>query len=80
MASVVSRTLPIEAMAAGERGVVVEIDGTPELVVRLAEMGLHTGTRIRLIRPGAPCILEIEQQRFSFRFDDLVTVLVEIAE
>jgi len=80
MASVISRTLPIESLAAGERGVVVQLDGTPELVVRLEEMGLHPGVQIRMIRPGSPYILEINQHRFSFRFDECVAVLVDIAE
>lgn len=80
MASVISRTLPIESLAAGECGAVVHIDGVPELVVRLEEMGLHEGVPIRMVRPGSPCILEINHQRFSLRIDDSVTVLVDVAE
>jgi ferrous iron transport protein A len=79
MSSVVSQTLPLELLAAGEQGVVVFIDGNPELVVRLEEMGLHPGARVCMVRAGSPCILEIHQQRFSIRFDGLVTVLVEVS-
>jgi len=79
MASVVSQTLPLELLEAGDTGVVVEIDGRPELVVRLEEMGLHTGGMVRMIRPGSPCILEINHQKFSLRIEDAATVLVDVA-
>lgn len=79
MASVVSQTLPLELLEAGDAGVVVEIDGRPELVVRLEEMGLHKGGMVHMIRPGSPCILEINHQRFSLRIEDVATVLVDVA-
>ena len=78
MASVVSQTLAIELLAAGEEGVVVDVDGHPELVVRLEEMGLHAGARVRMVRPGSPCILEINHHRFLIRFEELATVLVDV--
>jgi Fe2+ transport system protein FeoA len=80
MSSVVSQTLPLELLTAGEQGVVVEIDGCPELVVRLEEMGLHSGVRVHMVQTGSPCILEINHQRYSMRFDDSVTVLVDVAQ
>lgn len=80
MSSVVSQTLPLEALAAGERGIVVDVDGQPELVVRLEEMGLIAGARVCMIRPGSPCILEINQHRFSLRIDGSVCVMVGVAE
>ena len=78
MSSVVSQTLPLELLTAGERAIVAEVDGDPDLVVRLEEMGLHSGVQVCMVRPGSPCILEVNHQRFSFRVDDLVTVLVEV--
>ena len=80
MSSVVSQILPLELLMAGENGIVVEIDGAPELVVRLEEMGLHAGVRVSMIQPGSPCILEINHQRYSMRFDDSVTVLVDMVQ
>ncbi len=80
MSSVVSQALPLELLTAGEQGIVVEIDGAPELVVRLEEMGLYTGVRVCMVQPGAPCILEINHQRYSMRFDDSVTVLVDLVQ
>jgi ferrous iron transport protein A len=80
MSSVVSQVLPLELLTAGENGVVVEIDGAPELVVRLEEMGLHIGVRVCIIQAGSPCILEINHQRYSMRFDDSVTVFVDVVQ
>ncbi len=80
MSSVVSQTLPLELLAAGEHGIVVEIDGSPELVVRLEEMGLHSGVQVYMVQTGSPCILEINHQRYSMRFDDSVTVLVDVSQ
>ena len=80
MASVVSQAMPLELMEIGDEGVVIDVDGRPDLVVRLEEMGLHSGARVCMIRPGSPCILEINHQRFLIRFDETATVLVEIAQ
>ncbi len=76
--SVASQTLPLELLTAGEQGIVAHIEGDPGLVNRLEEMGLRSGTRVRMIRPGSPCILDVHHQRFSFRLDDHVTVFVEV--
>ena len=79
MSGVVLQALPLGHLIAGEQGVVIDVDGPSELVVRLEEMGLHAGARVCMIRPGSPCILEVNNQRFSFRFDDSTVVLVEVA-
>lgn len=80
MASVATQTVPIELLAAGEEAVIVDVDGRADLVVRLEEMGLHSGAHVRMIRPGSPCIVELNRQRFSFRFDESVTVLVDVRQ
>lgn len=79
MASVISQTLPLELLAAGEEGIVVDIHGNPGLVLRLHEMGLNTGSRVLMIRPGSPCILEINHQRYSMRLEDVASVIVEVS-
>ena len=76
--SIASQTLPIELMNAGESGVVVDVSGRSDLVVRLEEMGLNAGVRIRMVRPGSPCILEVNQHRISIRFDESISVLVDV--
>jgi Fe2+ transport system protein FeoA len=78
MSSAISQTLPLELLATGEQGTVIEVDGDPNLVIRLEEIGLHSGVVVRMIQPGSPCILEINHQRYSFRFDESTHVLVDL--
>ncbi len=70
--------VPLELMATGEQGRISDVDGSPEFVVRLHEMGLQEGTQVRMVKPGSPCILAVNDHRFSLRFDDCATVLVEV--
>ena len=71
--------VPLELMANGEQGRVCALDGQPGFVVRLEEMGLHSGVRVCMVRPGSPCILEINHQQFSIRIENSVTVLVDVS-
>ena len=70
--------VPLEMMTIGEHGCVRDVDGSPDFVVRLQEMGLHEGARVRMVKTGSPCILAVNEHRFSLRFDDRATVLVEL--
>jgi ferrous iron transport protein A len=70
--------VPLELMTPGEHGRICELDGSPEFVVRLQEMGLQEGASIRMVKTGSPCILAINDHRLSLRFDDRATVLVEV--
>lgn len=75
----VSQLLPLELLAPGESARVVEVDGRPDLVHRLTEMGLRAGSRIRMIQAGSPCLVAVDDHRLSFRCDEIATVLVEPA-
>ena len=72
--------VPLEMMSTGEEGRVCTLDGAPEFVVRLEEMGLREGVSVRMVRSGSPCILAVNDHRFSLRFDDCATVLVELSQ
>lgn len=74
-----SQVIPLEMLKSGEQGSIYEIDGAADFVHRLEEMGLRTGATIKMLRPGSPCILDINHQRLSFRVDDQATILVEVA-
>jgi len=41
-------------------------------------MGLRTGATVRMLRPGSPCILDLDHQRLSFRADQVASVFVEV--
>ena len=47
-------------------------------VDRLAEMGLRAGVVLRMVKPGQPCILAIDNHRLSFRCDEAAAILVEV--
>lgn len=68
--------LPLELLQRNERAEIVEVDGPPEEVHRLDEMGLRPGVVFRLISPGSPCVLALDETRFSFRPSEATTVLV----
>ena len=72
--------VPLEMMSTGEQGRVCTLDGAPEFVVRLEEMGLREGARVRMVRSGSPCILAVNDHRLSLRFDHSATVLVELTQ
>jgi len=74
-----SQIVPLDLLAAGETARVFEVDGRAEFVHRLHEMGLQPGAEIRMLRPGSPCILAVNEQRLSFRLEDSTTVLVEVS-
>ena len=72
--------VPLELMACGEFGHVVQVDGPSEIVHRLAEMGLREQAGIRMIQPGSPCIIAVNDHRLSLRTDEEVEVLVALTQ
>lgn len=70
--------VPLELMASGEQGIVVQIDGPGETVHRLAEMGLRERSCVRMVQPGRLCIIAVDEQRFSLRTDDDIEILVSL--
>lgn len=71
--------LPLELLKANEEASVVELVGEESLIHRLAEMGLRIGANIRMVRPGAPCLLAIDGKRLSLRLCENFDVLVATA-
>jgi Fe2+ transport system protein FeoA len=68
------------SLLANEHGRVCLVEGDESLVHRLGEMGLREGARVRMIRPGQPCLIQVNDHRLSLRADDLLTVLVNLGE
>ncbi len=54
--------LPLDLMKAGESASIVELHGDSSQVHRLQEMGLRAGAVIRMLKPGAPCLVCIGWQ------------------
>jgi len=70
--------VPLDALRAGEAGEISDVDGPPDLVHRLSELGLRSGVRVRMQQPGQPCVLAIGDQRLSLRLEAEVIILVAV--
>jgi Fe2+ transport system protein FeoA len=70
--------VPLDCLRVGETGRISDIDGCADIVTRLAEIGLRNGATIRMVQPGRPCILALDDQRLSFRPEECTHVYVEI--
>jgi Fe2+ transport system protein FeoA len=68
--------LPLELLRPGEWADVAEVTGEPTWVSRLAELGLRTGSRLRLLQAGRPCLLQVGGCRLSFRGELGTQILV----
>lgn len=72
--------LPLDLLKSNEEASIVELCGDERLVHRLAEMGLRVGAMIRMVRPGAPCLLALDGKRLSLRLSEGLEVLVSVAQ
>lgn len=70
--------VPLDCLQAGETGRIADIEGGAETVTRLAEIGLQNGALVRMVQPGSPCILALDNQRLSFRPEECTHVFVEV--
>lgn len=70
--------VPLETLRTGESGRIHDIHGQSDLVGRLEEMGFRAGALVRMLRPGCPCIIALEDHRLSFRGEQAAFVLVEL--
>ncbi|MEZ6135057.1 MAG: FeoA domain-containing protein [Pirellulaceae bacterium] len=71
--------LPIDLLKVNEEASIVELLGDEKQVHRLSELGLRIGAAIRMVRPGAPCLLAIDGKRLSLRLCNDVEILVAAA-
>lgn len=74
--SLVGSILPIDQLRPQEQAQVVDVVGDDDEVHRLSEMGLRSGSHIRMIRPGSPCLLAIDGKRLSIRVRSSTDILV----
>lgn len=76
---ILENVVPLELMAAGETGQVVQVEGVPEMVHRLAEMGLREKASLRMVQPGSPCIVAVDENRLTLRSEADLEILVALA-
>lgn len=68
--------LPLEMLRRGEVADIAEVHGEPCWVGRMAELGVRIGSRLRVLQPGSPCVLEVGSSRLSLRGDCTAQILV----
>jgi Fe2+ transport system protein FeoA len=68
--------VPLEVLRGGECAEIVDVTGEPAWVTRLAEMGVRSGSRLRVLQPGSPCLLQLGGARLSLRPDRGMQILV----
>jgi Fe2+ transport system protein FeoA len=68
--------IPVELLDADSEGVVVEMCGADPNVHRLQEMGIRCGCRVRMLRPGEPCLLSIEGRKMCLRLGTMAEIFV----
>lgn len=67
-------------MLPGEHGSVVEVDGTPDTVERLMELGLVAGTTVHVVKfapLGGPVEIKIRGYNLSLRRTEAAGIVVE---
>ena len=68
--------LPLEHLGPGEWGDVEHVGGEPSLVGRMAELGLRVGSRLRMLRAGSPCLLDVAGSRLCVRGESTMQIFV----
>jgi Fe2+ transport system protein FeoA len=69
-------TLPLDLLRPGEWADVTEVCGDPGWVCRMAEMGVRSGCRLRMLQGGCPCLLQVDGCRLSLRAESLMQIFV----
>ncbi len=71
--------VPLDLMKAGESAAIAEMSGETDQVHRLQEMGLRSGAVIRMLKPGAPCVVALDGKRLSLRLSGMLDIFVRVA-
>lgn len=72
--------LPLTACRNGDEGTVIEVAGVCNTAKRLAELGVHTGGVVRVVRAGIPMIVEAGNARLCLRADMADSIMVHLHE
>lgn len=72
----VEEPIPLEMLSPGQTGIVDEVIGLPQEVLRLEELGLRAGQPVEMIQAGRPCIVRLGGHKLCFRDGEAFGVLV----
>ena len=68
--------LPVEALCSGDWADVAEVQGETSWIHRMAELGIRAGSRLQVLQPGSPCLLQVGGSRLSLRPEFAMQILV----
>lgn len=68
--------IPLDMLATGEWGEVVEIHGDTEWVARMGELGLQSGNRLQIVQSGCPCLIRVANSRLCVRGEHAMQIFV----
>lgn len=74
-----SPIVPLECLRAGEWAEVHDVCAEPAVIGRMAELGLRAGSRVRVLRGGSPCLVQVEGARLSYRAEEGMVLVRPIA-
>lgn len=67
---------PLQDLRPGQTALIDRLEGKPEVVQRLQEVGLRCGSQVEMVRGGRPCIVRLGGSRLCYRDCDVTRVLV----
>ena len=68
--------IPLDMLRAGEWAEIADVSGDPSWVGRLAELGLRQGSRLCVLQPGSPCLLQVADCKLCLRGGECSRILV----
>jgi ferrous iron transport protein A len=68
--------VPLQFIRSGEWADIAEVCGEPVWISRMAELGLRAGSRVQILQPGSPCLLQLNGSRISLRTEGAKQILV----
>lgn len=80
MTAPVHQMLPLGLLRRDQSARVAEVLGNSPQAHRLRELGLHPGAQIRMVQPGASCIIGIGERRLCLRACECAQVLVNAGD
>ncbi len=78
MSMLTDTMIPLDLLRPGEEADVAEVTGEPAWVSRMAELGLRRGCRLRMLRSGSPCLLQVAGCQLCLRGDASSQILVRL--
>lgn len=71
------KTVNLQELKPGETGEIKSLVGTEHDLSRLTALGLRQGARVRVLRAGRTCIVEVDESRICVRTAKGTRIMVQ---